>query len=193
MNSYDKILKEELSSRLQMPIKRIEELLSICYVVNHEKNELIETKNHVFDILGYIISGAARTYYVNNKGEEISYLLQVNGDVIGDFASYITGEKSEAKIETLLKTEVLYFEKSKLETLIQKDVFWLGFAKQLSDLAFLSAKQRLDELYFYTPEQRYLNLINKSPEIIQKIPQKYISSYLGITPQSLSRIRKRIN
>ena len=193
MNSYEKILKEELSATLQMPIKRVEELFSICFVVTHEKNELIETKNRVFDKLGYIINGAARIYYVNDKGEEISYLLQVNGDIIGDFASYITDEKSLAKIETLLKSEVLYFEKSKLEELIQKDVFWLGFAKHLSDLAFLSAKRRLDEFYFYTPEQRYLNLLKKSPEIIQKIPQKYISSYLGITPQSLSRIRKRIN
>ncbi len=187
------LLKEKLSNTLQIPLKRIEELLNICYVVMHEKNEMIETKNRVFDKLGYIINGAARIYYVSDNGEEISYLLQVNGDVIGDFASYITGEKSQANIETLLKTEVLYIEKSKLELLMKQDVFWLGFAKHLSDLAFLSAKLRLDELFFYTPEQRYLNLLKKSPEIIQKIPQKYISSYLGITPQSLSRIRKRIN
>jgi len=187
------LLKERLSTILQIPIKRVEEFLGICYVMTHEKNEMIETKNGVFDKLGYIINGAARIYYVNDKGDEICYLLQVNGDVIGDFASYITGQKSQAKIEALLKTEVLYFDKSSLEQLIQQDVFWLGFAKHLSDLSFLSAKQRLDELFFYTPEQRYLNLLKKSPEVVQKIPQKYISSFLGITPQSLSRIRKRIN
>lgn len=185
-------LKEKLVDTLQMPIERVEEFLSICSIVTHEKNELIETKSRAFDGLGYIIDGAARIYYVNEQGEEISYLLQVNGDVIGDYASYITGEKSRAKIETLLQTEVLYFEKKSLDECIRKDVFWLGFSKHLSDLAFLSAKRRLDELFFYTPEQRYLNLLRKSPEILNKIPQKYISTYLGITPQSLSRIRKRI-
>ncbi len=97
-----------------------------------------------------------------------------------------------AVIKTLLKTEVLYFDKKDVELLIQKDIFWLGLAKHISDLVFLDAKQRLDELFFYTPEERYLNLLKKSPEILNKIPQKYISSYLGITPQSLSRIRKRI-
>lgn len=187
------MLIDQLSTRLQISIKRAEEFLGICFVVTHEKGEWVEPKNRVFDKLGYIINGAARIYYINDKGEEISYLLQVNGDVIGDFASYITGKESQLKIETLLKTEVLYFEKKKLEQLIKQDNFWLGFSKHLSDLAFLSAKQRLDELFFYTPEQRYLNLLNKSPEIIQKILQKYISSFLGITPQSLSRIRKRIN
>ncbi|MEF9477078.1 hypothetical protein OWR28_04415 [Chryseobacterium sp. 1B4] len=97
-----------------------------------------------------------------------------------------------AVIQALLKTEILYFNKKEVEILIQKDIFWLGLAKRISDLAFLDAKQRLDDLFFYTPEERYINLLKKSPEILNKIPQKYISSYLGITPQSLSRIRKRI-
>jgi CRP-like cAMP-binding protein len=103
----------------------------------------------------------------------------------------ILPEKINGIIQALLKTEVLYFDKKDVEILIQKDIFWLGLAKRISDLAFLDAKQRLDEC-FYTPEERYLNLLKKSPEILNKIPQKYISSYLGITPQSLSRIRKRI-
>jgi len=186
------LLKKKLLNTLKIPVARVEELLGVCFILTHKKNEIIETKNQVFDRLGYIINGAARIYYLNEQGEEISYLLQVNGDVIGDYASYITGNKSVAKIETLLTTEVLYFEKKSIDKLIEKDMYWLGFAKHLSDLAFLSAKQRLDELFFYTPEQRYLNLLKKSPEILNKIPQKYISTYLGITPQSLSRIRKRI-
>ena len=185
-------LKEKLAETLQLSLERVDEFLEICYVVNYDKNKMIEPKNGVFACLGFILNGAVRIFYINEKGEDISYLLQVNNDVIGDYASYITGKKSVALIQTLLKTEVLYFDKKDVEALIQKDIFWLGLAKHMSDLAFLDAKQRLDELFFYTPEERYLNLLKKSPEILNKIPQKYISSYLGITPQSLSRIRKRI-
>lgn len=186
------ILIETLKEIFSMPQRKVEELLKVCTIETHAKNEMVVTKGKTFNRLGYIIHGAARIYYSNERGEEVSYLLQVNGDVIGDYAGFITGAASEVKIEILLPTEVLYLEKNQLDTLIQKDIFWLFFAKQLSDMAFLSAKQRLDELFFYTPEQRYLNLIKKSPEILNKIPQKYISSYLGITPPSLSRIRKRI-
>lgn len=185
-------LKEKLAKTLQLSLERVDEFLKICYDVNYDKNKMIEPKNGIFDRLGFILNGAVRIYYINEKGEDISYLLQVNNDVIGDYASYITGKKSVALIQTLLKTEVLYFDKKDVEALIQKDIFWLGLAKHMSDLAFLDAKQRLGELFFYTPEERYLNLLKKSPEILNKIPQKYISSYLGITPQSLSRIRKRI-
>jgi len=185
-------IKEKLAETLQISLERAAEFLEICYLVNYDKSKMIEPRNGVFDRLGFILSGAVRIYYINEKGEDISYLLQVNNDVIGDYASYITGKKSMAIIQTLLKTEVLYFDKKDIETLVQKDIFWLRLAKHISDLAFLDAKQRLDELFFYTPEERYLNLMKKSPEILNKIPQKYISSYLGITPQSLSRIRKRI-
>ncbi len=185
-------IQGKLAETLQISMERAEEFLKICYIVNYDKGKLIEPKNGVFNRLGFILNGAVRIYYINEKGEDISYLLQVNNDVIGDYASYITGKKTMAVIQTLLKTEVLYFDKKDVETLIQKDIFWLEVAKHISDLAFLDAKQRLDELFFYTPEERYLNLLKKSPEILNKIPQKYISSYLGITPQSLSRIRKRI-
>lgn len=185
-------VKQKLAETLQISMERAEEFLEICYIVNYDKNKIIEPKNGVFDRLGFILNGAVRIYYINEKGEDISYLLQVNNDVIGDYASYITGKKSLAILQTLLKTDVLYFDKKDIEALIQKDIFWIELAKRISDLAFLDSKQRLDELFFYTPEERYLNLLKKSPEILNKIPQKYISSYLGITPQSLSRIRKRI-
>lgn len=185
-------IKQRLAQILHIPNTRIEELYNICHFKKHNKNELINSGNRTFDRLGLILEGAARIYYISEAGNEISYLLQVNGDVVGDYASYITGQASNVQIQTLIKTDIIYFQKKDIDALIHSDVFWLGFAKMMSDRAFLNAKQRIDELFFFTPEQRYLNLLKKSPEIMHKIPQKHISTYLGITPQSLSRIRKRI-
>lgn len=185
-------LINKLSSELQMPIFRVEEYLAVCTLVQHAKKEILQPQNSLFDSLGYIINGGVRTYYIDHQGNEISYLLQLNGDAIGDYARFISGVSSNLHIQFLLDSEVLYIHKSNLDKLIEKDPFWLGFAKYISDMAFLSAKQRLDELFFFNPEERYLNLIKKSPEVVQKIPQKYIASYLGITTPSLSRIKRRI-
>ncbi len=186
------VLRDNLQQVLQLPAARLETLLTVSHTETYPKHNRIGTPNKVFDRLGYILQGAVRTFYVNDQGAEISYLLQVDQDFIGDYESYITGKPSELQIEALLDTEVLFFERRAIDRLIQEDGSWMGVAKRVSDLVFLDAKRRFNELLFHTPEQRYLNLLNRSPELIQKIPQKYISSYLGITPQSLSRIRKRL-
>lgn len=187
-----KDLFEKLSTELKMPSFRMEEYLASCTIVQHKRKEILDPQNCSFDSLGYILKGGARTFYIDNQGNEISYLLQLEGDAIGDYAKFISGVSSNLHIQFLLDSEVLYIHKAKLDQLIEKDPFWMGFAKNISDLAFLSAKQRLDELFFFNPEERYLNLLKKSPEVIQKIPQKYIASYIGVATPSLSRIKSRI-
>lgn len=184
--------RQNLVAILGIPAVRLNQLLERSTAATYDKNTVIGTAGKAFDRLGYIVGGAVRTYSINEQGEEISYLLHVDNDFFGDYKSYITGERSELVIETVLETEVIFFEKKQLEQLIREDVFWLGFARRISDLVFLDARQRIDDLLFYTPEQRYLNLLKRSPDVILKIPQKYISTFLGITPQSLSRIRKRL-
>lgn len=117
---------------------------------------------------------------------------EMNGDFFGDYESYLTGRRSRFIIEAMMDTEVLLYDKQDLNRLIDSDMFWLRFSRTIPDVCFLEAKRRVEDLLFYGPEERYFRLLNKMPEIVQKIPLKYISSYLGITPQSLSRIRKRI-
>ena len=70
--------------------------------------------------------------------------------------------------------------------------YWQEFGRQMAEHIYLSAKKRVEDLLFLTAENRYLQLLKQHPEIFQHVPQKYIASYLGIQPQSLSRMRKRI-
>lgn len=185
------INKIELGKRLGLTTDRLQEFLAIAETKSYTKNSMLFEGDAVCDWLGYIVNGAVRTYCVNDLGEEISFLLQVNGDFFGDYESYITNQKSNFILKTTLDTEILFFEKERLDELMDSDIFWIKFNKTMSDICFLEAKRRIEDLLFYSPEERYNNLLKKSPEIIRKIPQKYISSYLGITAQSLSRIRKR--
>ena len=181
-----------LAERLGLSDNRLDEFLSISRRKSYRKGEILFKPDTVCNWLGYIVNGALRTYYLSEPGEEISFLLQVDGDFFGDYESYITRKKSDFIIEAVLDTEVLLFEKECLDKLIDSNTEWIKFGKTIADVCFLEARRRIEDLLFFTPEERYFNLLRKSPEIIQKIPLKYISSYLGITPQSLSRIRSRI-
>lgn len=181
-----------LAGKLGLSPGRLEEFLSVSERRSYRKGDVLYPRNTICNELGYIISGAVRTYCINDQGEEISFLLQVNGDFCGDYESYVRRSRSAFILEAMLDTEVLLFEKSLLDELIDRDIFWLRFSRTIADICFLEAKRRIEDLLFFSPEERYFHLLSKSPEVIRKIPLKYISSYLGITPQSLSRIRKRI-
>lgn len=187
----------------QDSIRKIQENISIPYdkaltllengeIQKVKKNENWLSEGDRADKLAFIIQGAMRSYLVNEKGEEINLLLQVNQDFIGDYESYISDKKAGFSIKALIETELFVITKEAINRLGQQDIFWIDFKARMSDYAFLEAKRRIEDLLLFTPEERYVNLVKKSQEVLQKIPQKYISSYLGITPQSLSRIRKRI-
>lgn len=157
------------------------------------KNEYLLREGQYVHSLGFLITGALRTFYTDEKGNEISFLLQTDDAFFGDFGSYLTACPSRLNIQAIEACEIWLVEKEALEALYLTDIYWMQFGKQMAEKIFLDAKQRIEELLYLTPEQRYINLLAKTPELHKKIPQKYLSSYLGITPQSLSRIRKRIS
>ena len=188
--------KEELvtvfSRELQVSPVQAAQLLEMGRLITHAKGTVIHRPGEVFEDLGFLIQGATRTYFKNKDNEDVSYLLNVEGDTYGDYESYVTGKPSTFSIEAVTNVVAIHFSKSQIEQLSNEDNIWLRVARRISDLAFLDAKQRLDDILLLTPEERYLKLVEARPRILQVMPLMYVSSYIGITPQSLSRIRKRI-
>jgi CRP-like cAMP-binding protein len=95
-------------------------------------------------------------------------------------------------IQAIEDCEILLLQKDDLQKLYKKEAYWQQFGRVMSEKIYLDAKKRIDDLLCYSPENRYLNLLKKEPILVQKIAQKHIASYLGVTEQSLSRIRSRI-
>ena len=88
--------------------------------------------------------------------------------IFGDYECFLSGAKSNWQLQTTTRTEVVLIEKQHLHFLMQRDPFWIGFYKQVADICFLEAKRRIEELLFYTYEQRYLNLLTNRPKVIEK-------------------------
>ncbi|AQX05126.1 Crp/Fnr family transcriptional regulator [Elizabethkingia meningoseptica] len=181
-----------LATKLNLSTAQLQQLMQGSSVVKYKKGSFLMQNGELAHQLGFIIKGALRTFTINQEGEDISFLLQVDGDFFGDYECFLNGVKSVWELQATATTEVVLIEKQQLYDLMDQDPFWIGFYKQVADICFLEAKRRIEELLFYTYEQRYLNLLTNRPKVIEKIPQKYIASYLGITTQSLSRIKSRI-
>ena len=109
------------------------------------------------------------------------------------YDSFITRRPSFYQIETLTDTKLWYLTHQDVMEMRVETVSGQEIGRLIAETLFLKKFEREQELLTMTAEERYLNLLNKSPKVIQQIPLKYIVSYIGITPQALSRIRKRIS
>lgn len=143
--------------------------------------------------LGFIISGQMRHYYTKNGDERTTYFYFEN-HFTGPYLSCISGKPSALSIQALADTNLIVFPYSALVHLFQTSHRWERFGRLLAEYLATGLEERMAGLLMQNPEERYLELLQGNKrKIIERIPQHFIANYLGITPESLSRIRKRLS
>ncbi len=141
----------------------------------------------------FVLKGCLRSYYVDDTGlEHVSQFSSENWWT-SDLSSFLTGKEASLNIDALEDTEVLQIEKSALEQLyIEVPKFNVLFRILLQN-AFVAQQDRIIQRMSMDATQRYLMFVQKYPNLEQRLPQHQIASYLDITPESLSRIRKQLS
>lgn len=156
----------------------------------YHKNELISPINSVHRNVYYIEKGIIRVYYINSKGEEITHWLSLENEVVSVLSSMFDKSISPYGIQALedtTKVRVLPVEKFIEQKETQPEVASI-FEKMLISSAIQIAN-RLVAIQTQTAKERYNDLVKEKPEIFQRVNLGHLASYLGMTPQSLSRIR----
>ncbi len=161
--------------------------------VSLKRGEKLLDIGQICEYMGVVTKGNLRMYYIDKKGNDISFLFFLTTHLVTNYESVLTETPSQMIIEATEASEITLLHKNDVFKLYQSSAKWQEAGRLISDQIFLKAKQRIDTLLFLSPEERYIDLLNNQPEILQQIPQKHIATYLGIQPQSLSRIRKRMN
>jgi|SRR5215831_17177427 len=140
----------------------------------------------------FVTEGCLRAYYINNTGQEHIVQFAVEDWWIGDLYGFLTGNPTTLNIDAVEDSHVLYIDKASLEKLYEHIPSFNKYFRILLQNAFIAQQQRI--LYNLSTDatQRYVEFIHRYPEIERRISQSHIASYLGITPESLSRIRKQI-
>jgi CRP-like cAMP-binding protein len=104
----------------------------------------------------------------------------------------VSREPSIENHQALVDSEVLLLNYADTQELYEKVPVWQKFGRLIAEFILVRIVQRNKAMLFLSPEDQYLNLMKERPKVISNIPQHYIASYLGIKPESLSRIRKRL-
>lgn len=184
-------IKAQLSSIIQLDDSEFDHFASKLQPKQLKKKELLIREGNVCKYSYFINKGCLR-YFYNVDGEEHTGQFFFEHGWYTDYESYLSGHSSKQNIEALEATEILILAKTDLDKLFVEIPKFEKFGRLMAENAFLGLRYKTEMLTNLSAEERYKNLIKQRPKVIERIPQHYIASYLGIKPPSLSRIRKRM-
>lgn len=189
---YD-LLKANISRHISL---RDEEFIFFTSLLKHRKLKRKQFLLQAGDVCRYesfVSKGCLRTYSINEKGQEHVLQFAIEDWWTGDLHSFLTASESVYNIEALEDSELLQIDKDSLEKLYKEVPKFERFFRILIQNAYIALQRRISTSLSEKAGDRYINFIQKYPQLEQRLPQHQLASYLGITPESLSRIRKQLS
>lgn len=156
------------------------------------KRQYLLQEGDVCKYTAFVEKGILRSYTLDEKGYEHIVQFAPEGWWIGDSYSILTGEPAVYNIDVLEDSELLLISNSSMEQMLEKVPKMERYFRLLMQHNMVALQRRLVASLSLTSEEKYTRLVNAYPDIIQRVPQHMIASYLGITPETLSRIRKQL-
>lgn len=157
------------------------------------KKSMFLKVNEIEHYISFIESGVVRLYIPKEDPEkEITFGFSFKDEFISAYDSFLTQEPSAYQLQALTETTLLSITYDDLQAVYRTTQIGNLIGRLTAERLFLLKSRREQDLLNLTAEARYLKLFKERPELLKEIPLKYISSYIGVTAQALSRIRKRI-
>lgn len=183
-------LKASFDPHFEAPLLAWEQFAELCELVTFKKNEIIKPYGKP-EQYGYFILKGSGGVFVWKENNYVCLDLMYEEAFFGDYMSLITKEPSELETMALEHSEMLRISRTNIDLLKQTEMGRTLFLIS-AEFSFVDKQRQQIDLLLKTAEQRYRELLEKQPLLIQRTSQKHIASYLGITTQSLSRLRKNI-
>ena len=175
-----------------MNLRSLLVLLRHVTIKTIEKGETIIQKGETQKNVYYIKRGLIRAYYVAEKGDEVTYQLFPEYHIFGNLHSLLFNEPSRYTFQALERTKVYAISYDSFHDLVKHSKSLRLNKMGLGERVLKQAFNRVESFVFLSPEERYIKYMEDYPSVINRAPDKYIANVLGITPVSLSRIKRRI-
>ncbi|HOJ08188.1 MAG: Crp/Fnr family transcriptional regulator [Ignavibacteriota bacterium] len=140
----------------------------------------------------FVNSGLIRTFIIDEQGTEHILQFALPGWWTGDLGSFISGATTKFFVEALENSEVLSISKQSWDELLDKAPFYLDYHRKLLERGLVAIQNRLLETFSTDASQKYQQLMETFPDILQRVPLYMIASYLGMSRETLSRVRNQM-
>jgi CRP-like cAMP-binding protein len=156
----------------------------------YKKRESLVRSGAVCEHFYFVLSGSLRTFTTDERGHEHIFHLAFEDWWASDLFSFITGDTAFFSIEALEDTEVLAIHRDDYEVLLSQYPKFERFFRLLMQNAYVASQKRTMDIMSLSAEKRYLQLTQNHPQLEMRVAQHHIASFLGITPEALSRIKR---
>jgi CRP-like cAMP-binding protein len=175
---------------LQLTDSEWADFSACCTKESIAKKDFILREGETCDYIAFIGEGIFRFYYVQ-EGEEHVTAFFFPGDFVTNYRSFLRGNPSDHFIEALKPSVIYKIRKKDLLALYDKHKSFERLGRFVAENLYLTVANRLDSFLHDSPEDRYQDLLQRNSKLLQEVPQYMLASYLGIKPETLSRIRAR--
>ena len=181
-----------INSILPMSTEDLALLTPLCFELSIKKKANLLVQGDVCKNIYFLTKGFFRMYYIDLEGNEINTRFTQEDNFMVDFQSFLTQKPSRYYWQAMEDSTVLAFAFKDVQRIYASSSSWQKFGRLIAERVYLQLNERVEMLQFMSPEQRYVYLLEIRPELFNQISQFHMASYLGIKPESLSRLRKRL-
>lgn len=193
MDQLPELLAHTLNRFVRLTAAELTLLAGYMQPITVNKGDFYLQQGKVCNYLGFMVSGAMRVYHTANDREYTSYFnFGGRNPFVSSYSSFITRTPSQENIHALDDSELIQIHYDNLQKLYAASPQFEKLGRLIAEYNYTLAVERIYSLQHNTAQQRYMQLLQMYPNLVNSVPHHYIASYLGITPESLSRIRKEL-
>jgi CRP-like cAMP-binding protein len=183
--------KSYLDSKISLTEEQHEWIYSKSVVKKLRKRQYLLQEGDIWKNHAFVTMGLVRTYSVDEKGLEHVIAFAMENWWTGDRESLLSGQPSRFNIDAIEDSEIVLIEKHKFETICSEIPAFNDMVNCIIDRSFVASQKRIHDAISTPVEEKYANFIQRYPSFAARVPQNMIASYLGITRETLSRIRHK--
>ena len=185
------LLKQKFEKTIGAPVTEVqfESFLNLMFVKHYDKKDFLVEKGHTNNYIYFVLSGSCYSYMEEDNGDISVVQFALEGNWISDLYSFFSGKNAIYNVQALEAMEVLAINNENFELACDRNALFDKYFRIIIQNAYVALQYRVAKSNIAEADERYYEFAKQYPSVVQRIPQYLIASYLGIKPQSLSRIR----